>query len=216
MMKPYKTVKGYSKDEIIINKSTFIGYSNNVNDEDDAKDFIQKINKKHYDATHNCYAYMLGDTMSIAKCSDDGEPSGTAGVPILETLKKENLTNTVIVVTRYFGGIKLGSGGLIRAYTKGATIAINSNTIVEKLIYTPLNLTVDYSYVGVLQNYIEDNNILISPTTFLEKVTFNLYLPSEKIDSYIKTLTNLTNGKGQITTSDNIYVNKIKDKIALD
>lgn len=179
-MKEYKTVQGYSEDEIVINKSRFIGYSKKCEKEDDARNFIEEINKKHYDATHNCYAYIIGEDKSIVKCSDDGEPSGTAGVPILETIKKENLTNICIVVTRYFGGIKLGAGGLIRAYTKGSVIAINSNIIVEKLIYSHIKMTLDYTFIGSIQNYLSTNNILFSPPTYLENVKFDIYVPEKK------------------------------------
>lgn len=214
-MKEYKTLKDFSYDEIIINKSKFIGYAKNCESEEKAREFISEINKKHYDATHNCYAYIIGDNKNIMKCSDDGEPSGTAGVPILETLKKEDLTNTCIVVTRYFGGVKLGAGGLIRAYTQGAVIAINSNIIVEKLIYSHIKFTVDYTFIGSIQNYLDTNNILFAPPTYLENVTFDIYIPSKKEKYYKETFTNLTNGKIKISIMDKVYVDKINNKIYL-
>lgn len=115
MLSNYYTVKQEDFDQLIIQKSRFIGYVKRVETEEEAQEFIQTIKKKHHDATHNCSAYMVGEHNQIQKANDDGEPSGTAGVPILEVLKKQDLKDTVVVVTRYFGGIKLGAGGLIRA-----------------------------------------------------------------------------------------------------
>src|SRR5690606_36119864 len=117
MLNKYYTVKQAGSHEIIIQKSRFIGYVERVNTENEANEFIQKIKKQHYNATHNCSAYIIGDHDQIQKANDDGEPSGTAGIPMLEVLKRLNLKNTAVVVTRYFGGIKLGAGGLIRAYS---------------------------------------------------------------------------------------------------
>ena len=128
----YKTLAKAGSDEIIIEKSRFIGYCAPVSSEEEALEFIEKIKKKHYDATHNVFAYVVGLDNNIQRYNDDGEPSGTAGVPILEVIKKEDLRNVVIVVTRYFGGIKLGTGGLIRAYTKGAKIALDAGIIIKK------------------------------------------------------------------------------------
>src|SRR5699024_5195396 len=116
MLTEYYTIKGEGSHEVIIQKSRFIGYVKRVVTEEEAQSFIQTIKKKHHDATHNCSAYIIGDHDQIQKANDDGEPSGTAGVPMLEVLKRQTLKNTAVVVTRYFGGTKLGAGGLIRAY----------------------------------------------------------------------------------------------------
>ena len=121
MLAQYFTVKGYGEHEIIIEKSRFICYVSRATTEEEAQSFIQNIKKKHWDATHNCSAYLIGAHDQIQKANDDGEPSGTAGVPMLEVLKKRKLKDTVVVVTRYFGGIKLGAGGLIRAYSKSTS-----------------------------------------------------------------------------------------------
>jgi uncharacterized YigZ family protein len=120
----YKTLLKAGNDEIIIERSRFIGYAAPVSSEEEAMEFIDKIKNQHKDATHNVTAYVVGLHNEVQRYNDDGEPAGTAGVPILEVLKKEDLRNTVVVVTRYFGGIKLGAGGLIRAYTRGAKIAV--------------------------------------------------------------------------------------------
>src|SRR5699024_7098601 len=116
MLSKYYTVKYKGADEVVIQKSRFIGYVKRVESEEEAQNFIQEIKKKHHDATHNCSAYVIGENDQIQKANDDGEPSGTAGIPILEVIKKQHLKDTAVVVTRYFGGIKLGAGGLIRAY----------------------------------------------------------------------------------------------------
>ena len=152
MLKTYRTVKEFGQDEIVIEKSTFIGYAKPVTDEDEALAFIQEIKKKHRDATHNVPAYVLGEHNDIQRCNDDGEPSGTAGVPVLEVLKKEDVRDVAVVVTRYFGGIKLGAGGLVRAYTKGAKIALEAAGLITKVLYQVIVVSVDYTMLGALQN----------------------------------------------------------------
>ena len=134
-MANFRTIHDYGCDEIIINKSKFIGYASPINSEDEAIEFINQIRKKHSDATHNVYAYVYGDNNSIQRYSDDGEPSGTAGMPVLNVIKLEDLRNVVVVVTRYFGGVKLGAGGLVRAYTKGAKIGLDNGIIVDKILF---------------------------------------------------------------------------------
>ena len=209
MLKEYNTVLKNSKDEIIIDKSKFIGYSFHINNVDEAESFIKEIKKKHYDATHNCYAYLLKDDMSIAKASDDGEPSSTAGIPMLEVLKKENITDTLIIATRYFGGIKLGAGGLVRAYTKTAKIAIESNIIVNKKIYQKILLEIDYNFLNKIQKYIEKNDIISNVPEFMEKVRINIYQKDEYLDDLKKDILNISNGDCDIKLSGNVYLDFI-------
>src|SRR5699024_2240930 len=144
MLKQYYTVKQAGVHEIIIQKSRFIGYVKRVNSETEAQAFVQKIKKKHHNATHNCSAYIIGDHDQIQKANDDGEPSGTAGIPMLEVLKRLSLKNTAVVVTRYFGGIKLGSGGLIRAYSSTTSEAIKKTGIVKGELMQGISLTITY------------------------------------------------------------------------
>ena len=141
----YRTIKEYGEDEVIINKSRFIGYSSPINSEEEAIDFINLIKSKHKDATHNVYAYVFGEESNIQRFNDDGEPSGTAGIPVLEVIKKEDLRNIVVVVTRYFGGVKLGGGGLIRAYTKGAKLGIDSGIIVDMTLHIKIKISIPYT-----------------------------------------------------------------------
>src|SRR5690625_5200622 len=141
MVTSYFTVKDEGSEQLIIQKSRFIGYVRRVETEETAQAFIQDIKKKHYDATHNCSAYIIGKHDHIQKANDDGEPGGTAGVPILEVLKKQQLKNTAVVVTRYFGGIKLGAGGLIRAYGNATTRAIQATGVVKRQLMQGFTVT---------------------------------------------------------------------------
>ena len=163
-MLEYKTVDGYAKAEWEIQKSRFIAYVNHVENEAQAQEFINEIKKKHFDATHNCYAYIIGEHSDTQKSNDDGEPSGTAGVPILEVLKKNELSDIAVVVTRYFGGIKLGAGGLIRAYGKSATLGLEASVIVKKSIFNCYDLELDYTLLGTLENYLHQKEVSIHPS----------------------------------------------------
>ena len=159
-MKSYSTVLSSASAEIVIEKSRFIGQSFHVEDLEETENIIKEVKKKYYDATHNCFAYIIGEDMSIAKASDDGEPSSTAGVPMLELLKKLNLTNTLVMATRYFGGIKLRTSGLIRAYAKTAKISLEANSIVNKDVFNRIILEIDYSLIGKMQKFLDNNQII--------------------------------------------------------
>ena len=159
MRNNYRTVKGYGESEIIIQKSRFITYVNRAETEKEALDFIQTIKQNHHDATHNCSAYIIGEHDQIQKANDDGEPSGTAGFPMLEVLKKQGLKDTVVVVTRYFGGIKLGGGGLIRAYGKATTEGIDAAKVVERKLHHLMKISIDYTWLGKVENEVRTPNI---------------------------------------------------------
>ncbi|GKT37685.1 Impact family like protein, partial [Aduncisulcus paluster] len=150
----YKTIFDYGEAEDIINKSRFIGYAKPVETEEEAVAFVEEIKKKHKDATHNVPVYLVGEKFEIQRYSDDGEPSGTAGVPVLSMLKNEGITNLALVITRYFGGIKLGTGGLVRAYTHAAKIAVEAARVVEKKVYRELHVVLDYTLHGKFQNFL--------------------------------------------------------------
>lgn len=196
----YKSLGRYGQDEIIINKSRFIGYAKPVESEKEALDFIEEISKKHSDATHNVYAYHLGD--ALQRFSDDGEPSGTAGIPVLEVLKKEGLENVVVVVTRYFGGVKLGGGGLIRAYTRGAKIAIDEAKIVEMTLHTQLKLTIPYTLYGKVENFLMTNGYITEDVAYLEDVTIHLYINNEVLERFKKQVLDQTSGTAKIESLD--------------
>ena len=171
MLKIYRTVKGYGQKEIEINKSRFIAYVEQIENEEAAISFIEQIKKKHWNATHNCSAYLIGEKDQCQKADDDGEPSGTAGKPILEIIKKSGLKNTVIVVTRYFGGIKLGAGGLIRAYGKSASEGIKETGMIERQGHTRIGVEVEYTFLGMLENQLRIQGYLIADKQFTDKIT---------------------------------------------
>lgn len=194
----YRTIFAYGEDEVIINKSRFIGYAKPIETEEAALEFIDEIKSKHRDATHNVHAYVVGENSNIQRFSDDGEPSGTAGIPALEVIKKEDLRNVVVVVTRYFGGIKLGGGGLIRAYTKGAKIGLEAATIVDMVIHQRLKIRLDYNLFGKIENYLLVNDYIVDETTFDRYVNIIIAIDIEEIDGFIKAITNLCNGNVEI------------------
>ena len=211
-MKSYSTVLLSASDEIIIEKSRFIGHSFHVEDVDQAEAIIKDTKKKYYDATHNCFAYILNEDMSIVKANDDGEPSSTAGVPMLEIMKKSNITNTLIIATRYFGGIKLGASGLIRAYAKTAKIALEANRIVSKKVFTKIVLEIDYSQIGKIQKFLETNQIIYDTPNFTDKVEVAIYETDEKIKELQKELLDLTNANCKLDIGNKLYLDFVDGK----
>lgn len=188
--------------EFIEKKSVFIGLASRVFSEEEAKEFIASVKIKYKDARHHVYAYTLGEEMNIQRYSDDGEPQGTGGIPILEVIKKNELRNVCVVVIRYFGGILLGAGGLTRAYVKGASEAISGAGIVERVSGWQLDLIIEYDQLGKIQHHFKEKNIEIISVEYTDKVKVTIYLESdltEKISSEIKNLTSgdVTISKGQ-------------------
>ncbi|MDU5083075.1 YigZ family protein [uncultured Tissierella sp.] len=210
MDKIYRTIYTYGEEETIINKSRFIGYAMPIETEEEALGFIEKIKTKHRDATHNVYAYVLGKDSNTQRFSDDGEPSGTAGIPVLEVIKKENLRNVVVVVTRYFGGIKLGTGGLIRAYTRGAKIGLDAGTIVDMVLHSRIKIRIDYTLYGRIENYLMNEGYIVDESVFDDAVNIFVYIEDAKIGSFQKTMTDIANGNIILETLDEEYI-PIKD-----
>ncbi|MBT2615075.1 MULTISPECIES: YigZ family protein [unclassified Bacillus (in: firmicutes)] len=206
MLTQYLTVAGRGDHEIVIEKSRFISHIARVETEDAAQAFIQEIKKKHKDATHNCSAYMIGEQNQIQKALDDGEPSGTAGVPILEVLKKKELKDTAVVVTRYFGGIKLGAGGLIRAYSKATSEGINTTGVVIRKLMRVISTTVDYTWLGKLENELRSSIYQIKEIQYLDQVNILVYVEETQKETYTAWITELTNGQGRITEEEMLYL----------
>lgn len=207
----FRTLHEFGADEIIINKSRFIGYAKPVESEEEAIEFIDHIKSEHRDATHNVYAYVVGPTDNIQRYSDDGEPSGTAGIPILDIIKKEELKNTVIVVTRYFGGIKLGAGGLIRAYIKGAKIGIDAAKIVEKKLYKKLKVTVDYTLHGKIENAIMGREeFILADTEFDSAVNYFVLCLKDDLDSFVTFIRDLSSDNFEYEELEEMYLS-VKD-----
>jgi len=198
LQKDYLTVKGFGETEIIIQKSRFLTYVNRAETEQQAQDFIEEIKLKHKSANHNCSAYLIGEHDSIQKANDDGEPSGTAGFPMLEVLKKQGLKDTVVVVTRYFGGIKLGGGGLIRAYGKATTEGLKSAQIVERRLHFLMKVSVDYTWLGKVENEIRSSNYPLQHIDYADSVELFLYVPVLKEATFVEWITELTNGQAGI------------------
>lgn len=210
MDKRYKTIYKYGEAEIIINKSKFIGYAMPIETEEEALEFIEKIKTKHRDATHNVYAYVLGKDSNTQRFSDDGEPSGTAGIPALEVIKKEDLRNVVVVVTRYFGGIKLGGGGLIRAYTKGAKIGLEAGLIIDMVLHQKIKIRMDYTLYGKVENYLINEEYIVDDTIFDDAVNTFVYIEDPKVDEFYTIIADLTNGNGILENLEEEYI-PIKD-----
>ena len=205
MLKTYRTVEQLGQDEVVIEKSTFIGYAKPVENEEAALAFIQEIKKKHRDATHNVPAYVLGEHNEVQRCNDDGEPSGTAGVPVLEVLKKENVRNVAIVVTRYFGGIKLGTGGLVRASTKGAKIALESAKIITRVLYQTVIVSVDYTLLGSLQNQLKLKQYGIQDIVYEDVVHLHVWVEEEDVPNFKAQVIEWTNGRAAIADGELCY-----------
>lgn len=202
----YKTISGSACAEFEINKSRFLSFAKRVNSEAEAAAFIQKIKKQHWEARHNCSAYIIGENTAWQKADDDGEPSGTAGKPILEVLKKQDLTDIVIVVTRYFGGIKLGAGGLIRAYGKAASLALDAALIVEKAPYRRLLVRIDYALLGTLENNLRQKGYIIEDKAFDAKVALTLLGKQGEEEIVITDVTNWTAANCAIEKKETIYL----------
>ncbi len=188
----YNSIHSYGEGEILINKSRFIGYCKPVETEEEAIEFIDGIKEKHKDATHNVFAYVIGENSNIQRYSDDGEPSGTAGIPILEVLKKEELRNTVVVVTRYYGGIKLGAGGLIRAYIKGAKVGLESSKIVKKILHSRIKFRLEYTLYGKVENELLGKDYAVEDVIYDEAVNIIVLCEKNKSEDLIDMIKNLT------------------------
>lgn len=193
-LKSYKTPEKASETEYIVNRSRFIGRCFPVLSEAEALERLDEIRRKHYDATHNCYAYSILD--GTRRFSDDGEPGGTAGMPIMDTLIRSNTENALIVVTRYFGGILLGSGGLVRAYSKSASDALNASS---SLIMTPcaeIEFTVDYTRYGAIEGFVRGSSTVKS-TEFTDSIRFLCLVDKERAESFIADIVERTDGRSR-------------------
>jgi uncharacterized YigZ family protein len=205
IMGNYKSIHKIGRDEIIINKSKFIGTACPVETEEEALAFIDKIKKEFKDATHNVYAYVIGENSNIQRFSDDGEPSGTAGMPVLNVIMQENLRNLAVVVTRYFGGVLLGAGGLVRAYTKGSKIALESGIIVDKALFYDVSFKIDYTLLGKMDNELIKNNFIVTDKVYEEQVLVKLIVEEENLDKITALAGEVSSGKAQISLGKAAY-----------
>lgn len=215
-MNSYRTIYKYGCDEFTEERSRFIGYAKPIKTEEEAIEFVEEIKKKHKDATHNVWAYTVGPTMNIQRYSDDGEPQGTAGIPALEVIKKEDLRDVVVVITRYFGGIKLGAGGLVRAYTRGAKIGLEAGKIIDRVWYQEVKIKIDYNQIGRVQNEIMNLGYFVKDTIYLEDVEFILYSKPEDTQKLSDRIIDITNGTASISLGEEFYLTESDGKIILD
>lgn len=193
-MQEYKTVEKEASDFFIEKKSKFIGYAKPVKTQEEAVEFISKIKSKHCDATHNVYAYVLREN-NIQRYSDDGEPSGTAGVPVLDVMLKESLVDVCVVATRYFGGTLLGAGGLVRAYSHTSKIALEAAGIITMAQCSVMSAEVDYSFYDRLNILLSDSSAVILNTSFSDKVCVEFSVKENIVDSLNAKLIDVSNGK---------------------
>ena len=200
----YIRVKNSIEKEIVIEKSRFISYTKMVETEEEAKEFVESIRKKHPFATHNCYAYVT-EGGKVARFSDDGEPQGTAGIPMLEVLKNRGLKDTAVVVTRYFGGIKLGAGGLVRAYSSSTSAGLDEAGVEENIISNVYKISFGYEKYSLFLKFIEKYKQKTISSDFAEGVVINIAVPSDEED-FCEKLTDYFLGKVEIVLTSQIYV----------
>lgn len=205
-MKNYRTIKENGDYESVIKKSRFICSLKRTETEEEAQAFIEELKKEHWKANHNCHAYLIGEKDEIQRASDDGEPSGTAGVPMLEVLKKKELKNVTAVVTRYFGGIKLGASGLIRAYGHTTKEAIDYIGMVEKQLHQFIALEVSYPMSGKIQNMLYQESYRVEDIDYTDTVTFHCLIPIEQIEQFYDETTEWTSGQGEYEEGQKAWI----------
>ena len=195
----YRTIKEDGQVQEEIKKSRFICHAKRVYSEEEARDFITAIKKEHYKATHNCSAFIVGERSEIKRTSDDGEPSGTAGIPMLGVLENHNLTNVCVVVTRYFGGIKLGAGGLIRAYAGSVALAVKDIGIIEIKEQAGIQIHMTYAQYQEYGSFLKEHNLIELETNFTDQVDTMIFIDKEKKDGIKADLIEFFNGKVTLT-----------------
>ena len=205
MLEKYKTLLEGGTGEIVEKKSRFIATVRLVESEEEALSFIEETRKKYWDARHNCYVYSVGKNREYTRCSDDGEPSGTAGRPMLDVILGEDIYNVAVVVTRYFGGILLGTGGLVRAYSKAVQEGLRSSRIIEKQYGMSLEITTDYTGIGKIQYIAGERKLPILDSEYTDKVILRLLVPSQEVESVQKAVTEGTNGRAKMKKEKDLY-----------
>lgn len=205
-MKSYRFIDGEYEVKIEIKRSIFIATVKGELNAEEAEDFVKSVRKKYPDATHNCYAYVGDELGNMTRFSDDGEPSGTAGQPILDVLRKQNIVKSAIVVTRYFGGIKLGAGGLVGAYSDTASKGVKAGVISQKVLCAQIRITADYPTFAVLDKYIRKSGAVVEGVEYGQDVECKVYMPEDDVDAFVASLRELSGGKADVTaTGDKEY-----------
>ena len=194
-LKPYKTLLTRASDEFIINKSRFIGYGAPAASEEEALGFLADVRSAHKDASHHCYAYIIGANMGVMRYSDDGEPGGTAGMPIIEVMKARQVTNACVVVVRYFGGVLLGAGGLTRAYSQGAATAINAAGVGEVSPTRRYLMEVPYPMLGRVEYLLKSLPVIVEDKQFSDAIVMTLIVRARDDEAFLSAVTSGTDGR---------------------
>ena len=215
MLASYKTVYSGGEAEIVEKKSRFIASVQPVKTEEEALEFIEKIKKKNWNATHNCFAYAIGERSEIQRGSDDGEPSGTAGKPMLDVIMGGELHNVAVVVTRYFGGTLLGTGGLVRAYSRSVQEGLAESKVITKYHGCRLNIGTDYTSLGKIQYILGQKGLTILDSVYTDKVTVEVLIPEDLYEEVISEIIEGTNGQAQIERGDDCYFAKVEKEMMI-
>ena len=205
MLEQYKTVYEGGESEIVEKKSRFIATVRPVESEEEALKFLEEMKKKYWDARHNCFVYSIGMNREFTRCSDDGEPSGTAGRPMLDVILGEDIYTVAVVVTRYFGGVLLGTGGLVRAYSKAVQEGLAASRVILKKQGISMKITTDYTGVGKIQYIAGERKLPILDSEYTDKVMMKLLVPVQDIGSVQKAITEGTNGRAKIEKDQELY-----------
>lgn len=211
----YKTVYRGGQGEIEEKKSRFIANVLPISSEEEALNFLAKMKKQYWDARHNCFAYTVGKNNELQRCSDDGEPSGTAGRPMLEVLVREGIHDCIVVVTRYFGGTLLGTGGLVRAYQKATQEGLANSVIIEKMPGRQLSITTDYNGIGKIQYLTAKNKITTLDTRYTDTVELDVMVPEDHFDAFCAEVTESTSGRAQLNAKDPVEFAVVDGEIIL-
>ena len=215
MEENYTCIYTGGQGEIVEKKSRFIATVEVVESEEEALAFIEKVKKKYWDARHNCFAFIVGKRGELERCSDDGEPQGTAGKPMLEVLRGKKLCNVAVVVTRYFGGTLLGTGGLVRAYTQATKAGLENSMIIEKCYAVKVSLHTDYNGIGKIQYILGQNNIKMIDSEYAQQVVITALVPFSQVDAIMAEITEGTNGKCQMECGDKVYFAVVDKEIII-
>ena len=205
-LKPYKTLIRDAQDEFIVNKSRFIGHGRPCETEEEALAFLAEMRAKYRDATHNCYAYIIGANMGVMRYSDDGEPGGTAGMPIIEAMQARGVTNCAVVVTRYFGGVKMGAGGLVRAYSQGAAAAINASGVGVMHPTSRYLMEIPYPLLNRMDYFLKDEPVQVEDRTFTDVITYTLVVRCADEAGFLARLTDMSEGAVEPLRYEELYL----------
>ena len=211
----HKAVFEAGRGEIVEKKSRFIAHVQAVGSVEEAQEFIEAVKKKYWDARHNCSAFSVGEMNPLTRCSDDGEPGGTAGKPILEVIQGSGIRNIVIVVTRYFGGTLLGTGGLVRAYTEAAKAGIENAVIIEKIPATRMKLFTEYTDLGKIQYILAQNQVTVENTEYTDKVEIRALFPEKEKKALCRALTEGTGGRVHIEDGEDVYYGTAEGEVII-